>query len=123
MQFTTLALEIEFERALQFHDEGYESSDDYGLPKLLIRSAHIYSVSSSAETSYNPADYQESPTPTSQSTVKQRPVEFPLHQAVCRWLTVSDIPLLAADSDSNTEEDFPTVALNDPVWYKEPIPR
>ena len=60
-----LALEIEFERALQFHDEGYESGDDYDLPKPLIRSTHIYLVSSAAETSFNPTNYQESTTPTS----------------------------------------------------------
>ena len=52
----TIALEIEFERALQFHNEGYKSSDDYDLPKLLIRSTCIYSVLSVAETSFNPTD-------------------------------------------------------------------
>ena len=36
---------------------------------------------------------------------------------------MSDTPILAADSDSNMEEeDFPTSALSDPVWSKEPIP-
>ena len=65
-----LALENEFERALQFHNEGYQSSDDYDLPKLLMRSTHIYSVSSAAEISFNPTDYQESTTPTSLSTPK-----------------------------------------------------
>ena len=53
----TLALETEFERALPFHDEGYESSDDYDLWELLIRWTHIYSVLSAVETSFNPADY------------------------------------------------------------------
>ena len=34
----------------------------------------------------------------------------------------SDTPLLAADSDNDAEdEDFPTAALNDPGWPKEPI--
>ena len=50
-----LVLEIEFERALQFHDEGYESGDDHDLPKLLIRSTHIYLVSSTVEISFNPS--------------------------------------------------------------------
>ena len=50
----TLALEIEFERILQFHNEGYGSGHDYDLPKLLIRSNHTYSVSSAAEASFNP---------------------------------------------------------------------
>ena len=65
-----LPLEIEFERALQFHDESYKSSDNYDLPKLLIKPTHIYSVSSTPETSFNPTDYQESATPTSPSTPK-----------------------------------------------------
>ena len=64
-----LALDTKFERALQLHDESYKSSDDYDLPKLLIRSNHIYLVSSTAET-FNPTDYQESTTPTSPSTLK-----------------------------------------------------
>ena len=50
-------------------------------------------------------------------------MELPLHEAVCRQLTFSDTPLLAADSDNDAqEEDFPTTALNDPVWSEEPIP-
>ena len=62
------ALEIEFERALHFHDEGYESGDDYGLPKPLITSAYINSVSSAAKTSFNPTHYPESTAPTSPSS-------------------------------------------------------
>ena len=34
----TLALEIGFESALQFHNEGYESDGNHDLPKPLIRS-------------------------------------------------------------------------------------
>ena len=36
-----LALEIEFERALNFHNDGYKSGDNYGLPKPLIISTCI----------------------------------------------------------------------------------
>ena len=98
-----ISIKIEFEIAVQFHNEGYERSDDYDLPKLFIKSTHMYSISSTAETSFNPADYKDS-TPTSPSTLKWRQVEFPLHQAVHR-----------ADSDSDTEEeDFATAAL---TWY------
>ena len=118
----TLALEIEFERSLHFYDEGYETGDDCGLSKP-ITSTHIYLVSSAAETSFNPTDIQKSTTPTSPLTPKWRPVEFPLHWAVCRWLPFSYMPLLAADYHSYTEEeDFPTAALNDLVWSEEPTP-
>ena len=118
VQFTW-ALEMEFERALQFHDEGYESSNDYDLPKLLIRSTHIYLVSSAVETSFNSTDYQESTTATSLSTPKPRQVELPLHWAVCRWLAFSDTPLLAADSNNSAEEEDSPTAV---VWSEEPIP-
>ena len=67
----SLALEIEFERALQFHNEGYESGDNYDLPKPLISSTHIYSVSSADETSFNSVGYQKSTIPTSLSTPKK----------------------------------------------------
>ena len=52
-----LALEIEFERALCLYDEGYKTCDDYGLPQLLNKSTHIYSVPSVDEASFNPIDY------------------------------------------------------------------
>ena len=65
-----LALEIKFEGALHFHNEGYEGGDDYGQPKMLIRSAYIYLVSPTAETSFNSTDYKGSTTPTSLLTLK-----------------------------------------------------
>ena len=108
----TLALEIEFEKALQFHNEGYKSSDDYDLPKLLIWLTHNYLISSAAEASFNPTDYQRAATPTYLSTLKWRQVELPLLWGVHRWLTFSDTPLLAADSNNDAEEeDVPTAAF------------
>ena len=74
-----LALEIEFESALHICNEGYETGDNYVLPQLLNKPDNIYSVPSVAEASFNHADYQEPMIPTSPSTPKQRPVEFPLH--------------------------------------------
>ena len=112
----TFALEIKFDRALQFHDEDYESSDDYDLPKPLIRWTHIYLVSPSSDTIFNPIDYQVSTTPIPPLTPKWRQVELPLHLTVHKWLNFSDTPLLAADSNSDAEEeDFPTATLNDLV--------
>ena len=66
-----LALEIEFEWALYCHYEGYKTSDDYCLPKLLTKSTHIYSVPSVAESSFNPTDYQKPTMPTSPLTPLQ----------------------------------------------------
>ena len=52
------ALDLEFEKAMHYHDGGYESDNDYGLPAQVVRSVHIYSVSTTEE-SFNPADYKE----------------------------------------------------------------
>ena len=49
-------LDLEFERALHYHNEGYERDNDYGFLPHITRPVHIYSVSS-AEASFNPADY------------------------------------------------------------------
>ena len=69
-----LALEIEFERALHLHNEDYEASDDYDLPQPLHKFTHIYAVSSSTETFFNPMGCQGSPIPIFLSTPKGRPV-------------------------------------------------
>ena len=52
------ALDLEFEKALHYHDKGYESDNDYGLPAQIMRPVHIYSVSNT-KASFNPADYKE----------------------------------------------------------------
>ena len=49
------SLDLEFEKAMQYHDEGYKSDIDYGLPPQVLRPMHIYSVFT---TEYL-ADYKE----------------------------------------------------------------
>ena len=39
------ALDLEFEKALHYHDQGYEINNDYGLPAQVMRPVHIYSIS------------------------------------------------------------------------------
>ena len=51
------ALDSEFERALHYHDEGFESDNDYGLPGTVMRHVCTY-VISTTEASFNPADYK-----------------------------------------------------------------
>ena len=51
------ALDLEYEKALHYHDEGYESDNDYGLPAQVMRPACVYSVST-IKASFNPADYK-----------------------------------------------------------------
>ena len=38
-------LNLKFERFLHYHDEGYESDNDYGLPTQVRRPVDVYSVS------------------------------------------------------------------------------
>ena len=51
------ALDLKFEKALHYHDEGYETDKDYELPALAMRPLHIYLVSTT-EASFNPTDYK-----------------------------------------------------------------
>ena len=52
------ALDLELERVLYYHDEGYDSNDESGLPGLFMRPVHVYLVST-IEASFNPTDYKE----------------------------------------------------------------
>ena len=38
------ALDQEFEKAMYYHDEGYESDNNYGLPPQVMRPVDIYLV-------------------------------------------------------------------------------
>ena len=38
------ALDLKFKKAMHYHDEGYNSDNDNGLPPQVMRSVHIYSV-------------------------------------------------------------------------------
>ena len=51
------ALDSEFEKVQHYHDEGYESDSDYGLPAQGMRPVHVSSVSTT-EASFNPIDYR-----------------------------------------------------------------
>ena len=50
------ALDLEFEKAMHYYDEGYESDNDYELSPQVMRPVCIYSVFTT-ETTYNPAEY------------------------------------------------------------------
>ena len=49
------ALDLEFVRALHYHNKGYEIDNDYGLPPNITRLVCVYSMFST-EASFNPAD-------------------------------------------------------------------
>ena len=50
------ALDLEFEKAMYYHDEEYESDNDYGLPPQVMRPIHIYSVFTT-EAAFDPAGF------------------------------------------------------------------
>ena len=39
------ALDLEFKRALHYHDEGCDSDNDFGLPGPVMRPVHVYFIS------------------------------------------------------------------------------
>ena len=49
------ALDLEFARALYYHNGGYDSDNDYGLPGSVMRPVYVYLVSPT-EDSFNPTD-------------------------------------------------------------------
>ena len=60
-------LDLEFKRALHYHDEGYESDNDYGPPTQVMKHVLVYSVSTT-EASFNPTDYKGAQCPISPFT-------------------------------------------------------
>ena len=85
------ALDLEFERALHYHEEGYESDNDYELPSQVMRPLHVYSVSTT-EASFNPADYKVAHCPISPFTPMPSRDELPFCQRVCWCLTFDETP-------------------------------
>ena len=62
-----ITLDLDFERALHYHNEGYDSDNDYGLPGPVMRPVCIYLVSTT-EASFNLTNYKEAQCPTSPFT-------------------------------------------------------
>ena len=52
------ALDLEFEKDMHYHDEGYESDSDYGLTAQVMRLVCIYLVSPT-KASFNLVKYKE----------------------------------------------------------------
>ena len=54
---TMTAVDLEFKRALHYHDKGYDSRNDYGLSDPIMRPVCIYLVSTT-KASFNSTDYK-----------------------------------------------------------------
>ena len=91
-------LDLEFEKTLNHHDEGYVSDNDYGLLLHIMRLVHTYSVFS-AEASFNPADYtavQSQLLPISPKC----PKGLSFQERVCQRLTIDETPTSVPEADS-----------------------
>ena len=53
------ALDLEFRRTLHYHNEGYYSNNDYGLPSQITRPILVYSIFTT-DASFNLADFTTS---------------------------------------------------------------
>ena len=110
----------EFKKALHYHDEGYESNSDCGLPPHIIRLVCIYSIFS-AEASFNLADYTPTQGQLSPFTLRCSR-GLPFQEGICWYLTFDETSLLALAADSKGEEvDLPMAELDDPVSDKKLI--
>ena len=100
------ALDLEFELALHYHNEGYESDNDYGIPPRITRLVCVYSINL---TDYTTAKCQLSP------FTLRHPRDLPFREGVCWCLTFDEAPLLTSAADSEDEE------LDDLMWDEEPV--
>ena len=66
-----IVFDSEFKRALHYHNEGYDSDNDYGLPGPFMRPICIYLVSTT-ESSFNPTYYKGAQCPTSPFTPRNQ---------------------------------------------------
>ena len=104
------ALDLEFERALYYHDEGYKSDNDYGLPTQVMRPVCMHSVST-IDASFNPTDCKDAHCPISPFTARLPRDKLPFHQGVC-WCLTSD-ETTPPEVDYSDEEYLPTAHLDD----------
>ena len=114
------ALDLEFERALHYHGERYESYNDYGLPPQITRPicCNQYLHQRSPLTQLTP------PQPSTQSHPSPRcPRSLPFREGVCWCLTFHKIPLPMPETYSeDDEEPLSTADLDDWVWDEDLVP-
>ena len=112
------ALDLEFERALHYHNEGYESDKDYVLPPCITRPVCAYSVFS-AEASFNPTNYTTAKSQLSPFTeTSQRPA---ILRRGLLYLTFDETPSPAMAVDPEDKEDLPVAKLDNPMWDEEQV--
>ena len=114
------ALDLALKNALHYHEEGYESDNDYGLPAQVMRPALVCSVLTT-EASFNLANYKGAQCPISPFMPRPPWDELPFHQWIYQCLTFDETPIPMPEVDSNDEDFLPTADLHDQVWSKKPV--
>ena len=71
-------MDLDFERELHYHDDGYDSDNDYCLAAPFMRPVCIYLLSST-KGSFNPTDYRETEGFTFPTIPRQTKEELSLH--------------------------------------------
>ena len=119
-----LSLEIEFERGLYLHGEGYNTDPNYDLPQLLQRTTHIYVVPSTTKASFDPLSSQRGTASILLSTPTGRVAGSPFYKTAQKCLNFNNMPLPIMECDNVDEEEeyFPKAPLDDAVWSGELIP-
>ena len=106
-------LDLEFERALHYHDEGYESDNDCG-------PICVYAVFTKA--SFDPADFRTAQCLMSPSTPRC-PRNLPFWGGIFWHLTIDEtLPPMPETDSKDGEEPLPTADLDNLVWDEEPVP-
>ena len=111
-------LDLDFERALHYHDKGYESNNDYGLPPHTTRPIQVYFVFTT-EAPFDPANFTTAQCPIWAFTPKC-PRRLPFWQGIHWWLTFNKMLLPMPETDSEDDkEPLQTADLLGPVWEEE----
>ena len=111
------SLDSEFEKAMHYHNEGYESDNNHGLPPQVIRPVHVYSVFTTGA-SFILAECKET-----QPTISPfKCNSLPFCEGVCQCLTFDEVPPPVTKVDSDNEEYLLSAQLDDPMWSKELVP-
>ena len=97
------ALELEFEKVMHYHNEGYKSDNDYGLPAQVMRPLCIHSVSTT-EASLNLADYKEAQLTISPFTPRWLR-SLPFCEGVHQNLTFNETPPPTPEVDSDDDDE------------------
>ena len=111
-------LDLEFEKAMHYHDEGYEGDNDCGLTTQVMMPFCVCSVFTT-EASFDPAKFTIAQHPIS-PFMRRHPRSLPFQEGVHQCLTCDEISPPMPEGDSEDEGDLLTVYLDDPVWSEEP---